>query len=436
MSSRAYCDGLSRRSFLKAGALGFLGLPDYLRHVQAAAAEGQAADRSAIFIFLHGGPPHLDTFDLKPDAPAEVRGEFKPIPTNVPGVAVCELLPRLARQADKFALLRGVTHNQSEHTLGRRFLTTGNPPTPALQYPGYGSVVSKEYRSPAGVPPYIKLDFGSDLAAAETTQPAGYLGVAYNPFKVNGDPNGRDFGVRALSLPQGLSRERIDARRGLLEGLDTAFREAEVKSQDLEGLDKFYQQAFDMLNAPRAREAFDLSREPAGVRDRYGRHSFGQACLLARRLVEAGVRFVTINFASWDWHSDNFKAARNKLPQLDAGVAGLLEDLAGRGLLEKTAVLLTGEFGRTPKVNERGGRDHWSRAMSVVMAGAGIKGGQVIGKTNNKAEEPVENPVKPEDVAVSFYRALGIDPAKEYHTAAGRPIEIVRGGKVIRELFA
>ena len=436
MPSHSYCDGISRRNFLEAGALGFLGLglPGYLRHAQAG--EGKAADKSAIFIFLHGGPSHLDTFDLKPDAPAEYRGEFKPVKTNVAGIEICELLPKLARQADKFALLRSVAHSQAEHTLGQRFLTTGNPPTPALQYPGYGSVVSKEYRSPPGVPPYIKLNFGYDLAMAETTQPAGYLGVAYNPFKVNGDPNGRDFSVRALNLPDGLSKERIDARRGLLDGLDTTFREVEVKSQDLDGLDKFYQQAFEMLDSPKAREAFNLSKEPANVRDTYGRHSFGQACLLARRLIEAGVLFVTINYGSWDAHGQIFRGLKQKLPELDSGVATLLEDLGGRGLLETTAVLMTGEFGRTPKVNGLAGRDHWSRAMSVVMAGGGVKGGQVIGKTNDKAEEPVDNPIKPEDVAVSFYRALGIDPPKEYHTAAGRPIEIVRDGKVIKELFA
>ncbi|HUE73933.1 MAG TPA: DUF1501 domain-containing protein, partial [Pirellulaceae bacterium] len=260
MPSQRYCDGVSRRSFIQAGALGFLGLglPGYLRHARAG--EGKAADKSAIFIFLHGGPTHIDTFDMKPDAPAEYRGEFKPIPTNVEGMAVCELLPKLAQQADKFALLRSVSHSQAEHTLGQRFLTTGNPPTPALQYPSYGAVVSKEYQSPPGVPPYIKLNFGYDIASTETTQPAGYLGVAHNPFKVNGDPNARDFSVRALNLPDGLSKERIDARRGLLEGLDTTFREVEVKSQDLDGLDKFYQQAFEMLNSPKAREAFELSK--------------------------------------------------------------------------------------------------------------------------------------------------------------------------------
>ena len=436
MALRTYCDGVNRRNFLQAGALGFLGLnlPDLLR--RANAAEGKAVDKSAIFVFLHGGPTHLDTFDLKPDAPIEYRGEFKPIASKTPGMEFCELLPRMAKQSDKIALLRSVAHSQAEHTLGQRFLTTGNPPTPAIQYPGYGAVVSKEFRSPPGVPPYIKLNFGYDIAMAESIQPAGYLGVAYNPFKVNGDPNSRDFSVRALNLPDGISRERIDARRSLLEGLDTTFRDAELKSQDLDGLDKFYQQAFDMLNSPKAREAFDLSKEQASVRDGYGRHSFGQACLLARRLIEAGVRFVTINYGSWDAHGQIFPALKRKLPELDLGVAALLEDLGSRGLLEKTAVLMTGEFGRTPKVNGIGGRDHWSRAMSVVMAGAGIKGGQVIGKTNDKAEEPTENPIRPEDLAVSLYHALGIDPSKEYRTATGRPVEIVRGGKVVERLFA
>ncbi|MBI3468034.1 MAG: DUF1501 domain-containing protein, partial [Planctomycetes bacterium] len=224
--------------------------------------------------------------------------------------------------------------------------------------------------------------------------------------------------------------------RSLLEGLDTTFRKVDLKSQDLAGMDRFYQEAYEILSSTKAREAFDIGKESSEVRDKYGRTPFGQACLLARRLVEAGVRFVSIDFGGWDTHQDNFKRLKDdKLPKLDQGLAGLLEELHGHGLLEKTAVFMTGEFGRTPKVNGKGGRDHWARAMSIVMAGAGIKGGQVIGKTNDKGEEPAELPLKPEDVAASFYHALDIDAHKEYHTPTGRPVHIVRDGKVIKELF-
>jgi hypothetical protein len=436
MASRSYCDGVSRRDFIRVGALGFLGLnlPGYLRHAAAAAEASKSMDKSAILIYLSGGQTHLDTWDLKPEAPEGIRGEFKPIKTNVSGIEISEHLPNLAKHADKYAILRSVTHNLAAHAPGQMFLRTGNRPLPSLQYPCYGSVVNKEYSAPPGVPPYVSLPVSSTNGGAET---AGYLGVAYNPFSINDDPNKDGFSVRALALPQGLSMERIEARRGLLQGLDTTFRKVEVKSQDLAGMDKFYQQAFEILNSAKAREAFDINKEPAEVRDRYGRNSFGQACLLARRLIEAGVRFVSIEFGGWDTHRNNFDTLKNdKLPKLDQGLAGLFEQLSGRGLLDRTAVMMTGEFGRTPKINGTAGRDHWSRAMSIVMGGGGIKGGQVIGATNNKGEEPVDSPYKPEDVAASFFTALDIDPHKEYHTPTGRPVHIVRDGKPIRELFA
>jgi hypothetical protein len=436
MAFRDYCDGVSRRDFLKVGSLGFLGLnlSGYLRYAEAAAAEGKTVNKSAIFIYLGGGQTHMDTWDLKPDAPEGIRGEFKPIKTNVPGVEISEHLPQMARQADKYAIIRSVAHNLAAHAPGQMFLRTGNRPLPSLQYPGYGSVVTKEYSAPPGVPPYVALPVASTNGGAET---AGYLGVAYNPFTVNDDPSRETFSVRALALPQGLSMERIEARKGLLEGLDTTFRKVEVKSQDLSGMDKFYQQAFEILNSPKAREAFDISKESANVREKYGMNAFGQACLLARRLVEAGVRFVSIDFGGWDTHRDNFTRLKDdKLPKLDQGMAGLMDDLSSHGLLDRTAVLMTGEFGRTPKVNGTAGRDHWARAMSLVMAGAGIKGGQVIGKTNPNGEEPADNPLKPEDVAASFYHALDIDPHKEYYTPTGRPVHIVRDGKPIKELFA
>ncbi len=436
MTFRDYCDGVSRRDFLKAGTLGFLGLnlTSYLRYAQAAAASGKTVDKSGIFIYLGGGQTHLDTWDLKPDAPEGIRGEFKPTKTNIPGMEICEHLPQMAKQADKYVIVRSVAHNLAAHAPGQMFLRTGNRPLPSLQYPGYGSVVTKEYEALPGLPPYVALPVASTNGGAET---AGYLGVAYNPFTVSDDPNRPNFSVRALALPKGLSMERIEARRSLLTGLDTTFRQVDVQSQDLAGMDKFYQQAYEILSAPRARQAFEISKESADTRAKYGKNPFGQSCLLARRLIEAGVRFVSLDFGGWDTHRDNFGRLKNdKLPKLDQGLAALLEELADRGLLAKTALMMTGEFGRTPRVNRTAGRDHWARAMSIVLAGGGIKGGRVIGKTNEKGEEPVELPVKPEDVAASYYHALDIDAHKEYNTPTGRPVHIVRNGKVIKELFA
>lgn len=431
-----YCDGIRRRDFLKAGTLGYLGLnlPTYLQHAEAAAAQGKSADKSAILIYLSGGQTHMDTWDLKPDAPDGIRGEFKPIHTNEAGIDISEHLPKMAQNADKYAILRSVTHNLAAHAPGQMFLRTGNRPLPSLQYPGYGSVVTKEYAAAPGVPPYVSLPITSTNGGAET---AGYLGVAHNPFTVNGDPSSDTFNVRALALPQGLTLQRIESRRGLLQGLDTAFRQVEVKSQDLAGMDKFYQQAYEILSSPKAREAFEISREDVATRDKYGRNSFGQACLLARRLIEAGVRFVSIEYGGWDTHRNNFITLKDdKLPKLDQGLSSLLGELSDRSLLGKTAVMMTGEFGRTPKINGNAGRDHWSRAMSIVLAGGGIKGGQVIGQTNPNGEEPAGDPLKPEDVAASFYHALDIDPHKEYHTPTNRPVHIVRDGTIIRQLFA
>lgn len=436
MATRKYCDGVGRRDFLKAGTLGLIGLnlPAYLQYAQAAAAEGKAVDKSAVFIYLGGGQSHVDTFDLKPNAPEGIRGEFKPIKTNVPGIEISEHLPNLAKHADKYAIVRSVAHNLAAHAPGQMFLRTGNRPLPSLQYPGYGSVVTKERPALPGLPPYVALPISSTNGGAETS---GYLGVAYNPFTVNGDPSRDNFSVRALALPRGLSMERVESRRTLLTGLDTAFRKVDVKSQDLAGMDKFYQQAYEILSSPKARTAFDIGKESAEVRDKYGRNSFGQACLLARRLIEAGVRFVSLDFGGWDNHAGIFNRLKTVLlPKLDQGMAALLADLAERGLLPKTAVMMTGEFGRTPKINVNTGRDHWARAMSIVLAGGGIRGGQVIGATNDKGEEPADHPVKPEDVAASFYHALDIDPHQEYHTPSGRPVHIVRDGKVIQKLFA
>jgi hypothetical protein len=407
-----------------------LGLADYLQLAEAGAAAGGKAT-SAIFINLAGGPSHLDSFDLKPEAPQDYRGEFQPIDTNVPGISICEHLPQLARCADKFALLRGVSHSLTEHQMGTKYLNTGNRPLPSLEYPGYGSIVSKELPSPADLPPFV--------AIPKTPQVAGVLGVEYAPFSTQATPRaGQPFTVRGIALGNGLTIETIERRRKLLDDLEAGFRSFEQDSDLLKGLDRFSQRAYDILSSPRARRAFDISQEPASITKLFPDHPFAQSCLLAVRLVEAGVRFVSVDHGGWDTHDDNFRQMKNKLlPELDTGLAGLLTALEIKGLLKSTAVLATGEFGRTPKINaQRVGRDHHPRAMFVLFGGGGVKGGQVIGASDAKGEGPANgNGISPDDVAASFFHCLGIDARKEYRTPTGRPVAIARNGTVKRELF-
>jgi hypothetical protein len=418
--------GVLRRDFIKVGALGFAGLSlaDYLRFAGANESRGAKA-KSAIFIWLGGGPPHLDTFDLKPESPAEIRGEFKPIPTNVSGLQVCEHLPKLAGCADKFALVRGVTHTLAGHELGTEYLNAGSRPVPSLVYPGYGAVISKELPGAADLPHFV--------AVPNTPQKAGYLGVRYAPLQTNAAPQpGLPFGVRGISLADGLTVEQFERRQKLLNKLDGTFAGFEKHSKLVDGLDRFAQQAYDMITSPRARRAFDVSREKPEAAARFGEQRFGMGCLLACRLIEAGVRFVTVSFGGWDTHANNFRQCKESLlPQLDQGLAALLSTLAERDLLESTAVCVTGEFGRTPKINERAGRDHWPRAMCVLFAGGGVQGGQAIGESDEKGMGPIGTGFTPDQVAASFYHTLGIDFRKEYHTSTGRPVTLVREGSVI-----
>lgn len=436
-ASKQYCDGINRRDFIRVGALGALGvsLGDLLRREAEGAFVGNAAHKNAIFVYLPGGQSHHDTWDMKPDSTdANVRGEFKPIATNLPGLQICEHMPRLAVQADKYALLRSVHHSLASHAPGQQYMRSGNRPLPSLEYPNHGSIIAKEHEAPRGIPPYVSLPVARTNGGVETP---GFLGVAYSSFAVGGNPNADDFSVRALAMPNGMTFDRIEKRIAFMKSLDTKFRKADVRSQSLDGMDTFYQQAYEILDSTAARTAFDLSRVDAKTREKYGRTPFGQACLLALRLVEVGVRCVAIDFGSWDTHRTNFPTLKDKLlPAFDQGVAALLEELHLRGLLDETIVWSTGEFGRTPKVNSNAGRDHWSRAMSMIMAGGGIRGGQVIGKTDDKGQAPTEAPYSPDDAAASFLHALGIDHKKEYHTPTGRPVMISRNGNPIEELFS
>ncbi len=435
MAFHIQCDGFGRRDFLKAGALtlGGLSMGQFLRMSAAGETNPAAKAKSAIFINLAGGPSHMDTFDLKPNAPDTHRGEFKPIQTCVPGIEISEHLPHLAAAMDKFVILRGVSHSIAAHALGSEYVNCGNRPLPSLEFPGYSAVVSKELGGPVDLPPSVSIPNANN-------QRGGYLGVKYAPLATGKAPvAGQPFSVRGVSLGNGLTIADVEKRQGLLNSLDTAFTGFEKQNQLLDGLDRFSQQAYSMITSPRARKAFDISQENAEFAGKFGTSGFGQSCLLALRLIESGVRFTTITNGGWDTHNDGFTNLKTKqLPPLDQGLAALLNGLAERGLLESTAVYVTGEFGRTPKINtQRVGRDHYPRAMFMLMAGGGIKGGRVIGASDDKGEGPAEGKgISPDNVAASFYHNLGIDPTKEYHTPSGRPVMIVREGKIIEELFA
>jgi hypothetical protein len=339
----------------------------------------------------------------------------------------------LARCADKFAILRGVTHTLAAHALGSEYVNTGSRPIPSLEYPGYGSVVTKELGGPPDLPPFVAIPGGR--------QRPGFLGVKYAPLNTASVPQpGRPFSVRGISLQSGLTVTEVEKRQNLLEQLDQTFRQVESDSDLLDGLDRFSQQAHAIITSDRARQAFDVSQESPSFGKPFGQTSFGQSCLLATRLIASGVRFVSISSGGWDTHQDNFTRLKTRqLPPLDEGLAALLTGLEQKGLLESTAVLVTGEFGRTPKINKRsaeGGRDHYPRCMFMLMAGGGVRGGQVVGQSDDKATGPANEGFSPDDVAASFYHNLGIDHTKEYHSSTGRPITIVRNGTVIRDLFA
>ncbi len=401
------CDGVHRRDFLRVGAIGAgLTLSGYLRMAQAGEVQPGAKAKSAIFINLTGGPSHMDTFDLKPNSASEYRGTFNPIKTNVDGVEICEHLPLLAQCADKFAI---------------------------LEYPGYGSVVTKEKPGEQDIPPFV--------AIPNSNQRPGFLGVQYAPLNTTATPRaGQPFNVRGISLGGGITVAEIERRANLLADLDRTFAAVESNSQLLTGLDRFSEQAHAIITSKRARAAFDISQESAEFAKPYGTDPFGLSCLLATRLVESGVRFVATTLGGWDTHQDNFtKLKTSNLPKLDMGLSALLNGLEQKGLLESTVVYVTGEFGRTPKINTRsaeGGRDHYPRCMFMLMAGGGVRGGQVIGESDDNAMAPRHEAITPDDVAASFYHALGIDHTHEYHTNTGRPITIVRDGHVIKQLFS
>ena len=432
------CVGMNRCDFLHVGVISGLGLSlATLLRLQSARAAGaghgsRPKAASCILIWLDGGPSHLDTFDPKPNAPAEVRGDFDPIGTSVAGIQICQHLPRTARVMGDVALVRSLTHELGNHDTGSRYLLTGHRPTPVTEYPSLGSIVAKEAGgSDAALPPYVAIPSAVEAAGA------GYLPGACSAFSVGGDPSRPGYRVRDLDAPEGVSIDRLSRRRTMLQRIDQ-FSEHVESSPSTSGRDAFYEQAYRLMTSPAAKRAFDLGQEPDAVRARYGRGRVGAGCLLARRLVEAGSRFVTVVDSGWDTHSQIFKAlpdalfpGSGKLPALDQAYSALLTDLRERGLLDTTLVVLMGEFGRTPKINSAGGRDHWPRAGSACLAGGGVRGGQVIGATDAYGEAPVDCPVRPEDLAYSILALLGVDAGKQYLMPSGRPLKILESGIMI-----
>jgi len=422
------CDGLPRRDFLR---LGLLGGPASLSLPQLLAATKKPSDKALIFVWLAGGPPQSDTYDLKPEAPAEIRGEFKPIPTNVPGIQISELLPHTARQADKLCLLRSLTSvDLGSHERSSRYLQTGVLPVPNMDFASFGSVYVKMKKFQGALPPYVGV-----LRPAERGYGGGFLGAHYDPF-LAGDPSEKNFQVRDLTPPAGVTLDRIERRRQILKEFNDAWRAVDTEAR-LNSFDPAVEQAYNMIFSAQVREAFDIAREPDSVRDTYGRTPVGQGLLLARRLVEHGVKAVSLWMGGWDTHANNFTSLKDKLmPPLDRGFAALIGDLAQRGLLESTLVAQVGEFGRTPKVNKNAGRDHWPKAFSAVLAGGGIRGGQVIGATDKHAAEVTDRPITVEDFSATLFTALGVELHGVNHTPEGRPITVVTGGNPVAEAFA
>lgn len=428
---------LERRTLLKVGslALGGFSLGDYLRYAAQAGAPKPPADTAVIHVFMGGGPSHIDMWDLKPQAPAEIRGEFHPISTRLPGVQISEHLPHLAGALDRVALVRSVAHANAGHLPASHWMMTGYQPAPATTSnvnPYAGAIVSK-LRGPnaTGMPAYVSIPRRQLLGAS------AYLGPAYNPFTTESDPNSPTYAVQNLNFPKGMNAARLHDRQGLLRELDRVKSDIE-RSGELAGVDKFSRDALSIITSSRAQQAFDISREPAATRDRYGRTQAGQGCLLARRLVEAGVTFVTVlSGGEWDTHVNNFETLKNKsLPPIDRALAGLVTDLHERGLDRRVLLLVSGEFGRTPSINAQAGRDHWPGAFSVLFAGGGLKVGQVIGATDERAAHPTTHPYSPGDVLATVYNFLGIDTTREFQDRSGRPIRILAEGAPIAELLA
>ena len=442
-------ENLSRRELLRVGAIGLggLSLPGLFRLERASAAPiATARAKSVILLFLSGGPSQLDMWDLKPDAPEEIRGTFRPIETNVPGIRIGEHMPRMAKMMDSYAIVRSVSHAQANHPAAAYWMMVGSPIARPVRDSGFmsradrphpGSALAKLLGPNPTMPPFVMLPEAIQPNGPERSgQHAGFLGAAYDPYRINSDPNLPDYSPGAVEPPDGLDRDRLIHRRGLRQvSLESAsyLDRTEAASE----VEEYYARAFDLISSPAAQRAFDIRAEPDAVRDRYGRHVFGQSVLLARRMVEAGVRLVHVNWVrhdggkggqGYDSHRNHLDWSRTELlPPTDAAFASLIEDLDERGLLEETLVIMMGEFGRTPRFNKAGGRDHWPHCFSVVMAGGGIRGGQVFGASDKVAAYPASDPVAPADLTATLYQALGVDPHTSIRDRQERPFVLADG---------
>ncbi|MFN7876083.1 MAG: DUF1501 domain-containing protein [Pirellula sp.] len=436
------CYAPNRRAFLYAGWLGGAGLTlGQMLQLEAIAGERKGPEpkaKSVIHIYLQGGFPHMDSFDPKPDAPAEYRGILDPVKTTLPGVYFSSHMASTAKVADKLTVVRSMSHTEVDHSRGEHSMFTGYRPSPALVYPSVGSVVAQELGPRDAMPPYICVpNQGSQFLGS------GYLSNAAGPFSLGSDPARANFSVRDLNLPKGVDVNRFEKRKNWKQMVDQHF--AQMESDDsLATMDSFYQRAYDLLASPKARDAFSLKQESAATKELYGmnawgpvlRPSAGAKFLIARRLVEAGARFVTVTYGAWDTHAFHYRGIEVSMPDLDRAFAGLIQDLDSRGLLDSTLVLVTSEFGRTPKINAGGGRDHWPRVFSIVMAGGGVKRGQVYGASDGLAAEPADSTLSVEDYVTTVYHLLGIDASQSLMSPGDRPQQIVMNGNVAQGLLA
>ena len=446
-----FCDGMSRRDFLHAGSLAFVGLSlPQLLALRSAGAVDEKKERNCILLFLVGGPSQIDTFDPKPEAPREVRGPYGAIPTNVDGIQIGEIFPRAARLADRFSIVRSLHHTAAGvHNTGHQMMQTGRLFLNGLEQPNAGSVYGFLKGPRNNLPPHVLMPvpIGNTGGNMPHGQSAGFLGKSHDPFILNADPSAPDFKVPDLLPPSHIGAVRLERRKKLRDAVDQTITHLE-KNEAARLLDQSFHQAFTLMSSPTAREAFDLGAEDEKVRDRYGRNKFGQGCLLARRLVERGVRFVTVNMfetvfneITWDIHGSApfspIECYRDLVgPMFDNAYSSLLEDLTDRGLLGDTLVVAMGEFGRTPKVNPAGGRDHWPQVWSVLFAGGGVRGGRVVGASDEIGGYPIDRPTKPAEVVATIFHSLGVDLEHELPGPQGRPIPVVDFGvKPIHELF-
>jgi hypothetical protein len=425
------CQSVSRRNFLQIGALAGLGvtLPMALGAKRAMAASGK--ETNCILIWTQGGTSHHDTFDPKPNAPVSVRGEFGVIDTAIPGVQFTEIVPTFAKELKRFALLRGWNPQNGSHGTADQYVMSGRKFNQALHYPTYGSVVSYFKGFKSALPPFVQL--GGSIDRRFGGGMGGVLGMSHNPFEIAADPNADKFSVRDITPPAGITSERVDKRRKMLSEVDALQREAELQPEAFATLDKHYQTAINMITAPETKGAFALDQEKTELREAYGKNKFGQSCLLARRLIEAGVRFVTVTDGGWDTHANNFKSLKEKrIPPVDQALPQLLTDLEERGLLDTTLVLWLTDFGRTPKINSASGRDHWASTGFAIMAGAGIPGGSVLGATDDEGGHVTKDMYTSEDIATTVYTKLGIPTDLIATSIDGRPVRLVEG-KAIKE---